>query len=72
LFGARDGDCLAIVPRRAHRKSCLYSARWLHDPQYSRVERWASNGRTLPIESWADARIGQSLKIIISLTIAKI
>jgi len=67
-----DGDRLASVPRRAHRESHHHSARWLRrvipTPRESNIE--LATGVHLPVEGWADARIGQSLKINIS-TIAK-
>jgi len=49
-----------------------HSARWLRllpTPRESSVE--LAMGVHLPVEGWADLRIGQSLKINISLTIAK-
>jgi len=50
---------LASVPRRAYRESRRESSVKL------------AAGVHLPVEGWADARIEQSLKINISLTIAK-
>jgi len=47
-------------------------ARWLRllpTPRESSVE--LTTGVHLPVEGWANARIGRSLKINISLTIAK-
>jgi len=58
--------------RPAPRESRRHSARWprlLPTPRESSVE--LATGVHLPVEGWTDARIGQSLKINISLTIAK-
>jgi len=64
-----NGDCLANVPHRAHREFCRHLARWLGyaipTPCGSSVE--LATGAHLPVEDWTDVRIGQSLKINISL-----
>jgi len=64
-----DGKCLASVPRRTYRESLYHSAHWLRHPYSPQVE--LATGVHLPVEGWTDARIGQSLKINISLIIAK-